>query len=290
VALGATEVDSLKRLLPHLSVPVDTQITVKENLMLIVDALIAQGSDKEAAGLFKTPTDILRYLWYKKTGFLQLIEPRTIIAKNAVNNRHVFWPLDSSQKAAVDTEKALRLKYDRPTCARVAYWLNALPMRPEQACEAMYPKRRMWVRFIRALRLAEYAKKQGYEALAALLDCFYNQRYEVWQGKVNEAVQHTNTEATFALLQQRPGLFARSLFATMLALGAEETIEAFKAIVDKVPLRLVLTLDMYAALYFDKAAQRSVQTLTGARVTIPANKWVQFGYDEKELIAMQRKV
>lgn len=290
VALGATEMDSLKRLLPHLSIPAAVQITVKENLMLVVDALITEGKEREAAALFKTPTDILRYLWYKKTGFLQLIEPRTIIAKNAVNNRYVFWPLDSSQKAAVDTEKALRLKYDRPTCARVAYWLNSLPMSPEQACEIMHPKRRMWVRFIRALRLAEYAKKQGYEPLAALLDCFYNQRYEVWQGKVNDAIQQLDAEATFALLQQRPGMFARSLFATMLALGAEKTIAAFKAIVDKVPLRLVLTLDMYAALYFDKAAERSVQTLTGVRITIPANKWVQWGYDEEELIAMRRKV
>lgn len=290
VALGATEMDSLKRLLPHLSIPAAVQITVKENLMLIVDALITEGKEREAAALFKTPTDILRYLWYKKTGFLQLIEPRTIIAKNAANNRHVFWPLDRSARAAEDTKKALRLKYDRPTCARVAYWMSSLPMSPEQACEIMHPKRRMWVRFIRGLRLAEYAKKQGYEPLAALLNCFYNQQYEVWQGKVNNAIRQLDAEATFALLQQRPGMFARSLFATMLALGAEETIAAFKAIVDKVPLRLVLTLDMYAALYFDKAAERSVQTLTGARITVPTNKWVQWGYDEEELIAMRRKV
>jgi len=46
----------------------------------------------------------------------------------------------------------------------------------------MPPKWGMWVRFIRALRLAGYSKRLALGKLRETLDVFYNQTYEVWQG------------------------------------------------------------------------------------------------------------
>lgn len=64
----------------------------------------------------------------------------------------------------------LKLKYDRKVCFRVAKWLNAIPMTAAQAAENMNPKRGMWVRMIRALRLGEYSRKPGMKHLAEILD------------------------------------------------------------------------------------------------------------------------
>lgn len=61
----------------------------------------------------------------------------------------------------------------------VASWLNNMDMEVEAMCETMHPKRGMWVRFIRALRLAEYSKRKGFEKLNFLMDAFYNQVYDV---------------------------------------------------------------------------------------------------------------
>lgn len=138
--------------------------------------------------------------------------------------------------------------------------------------ETMHPKRNMWVRFIRALRLAEYAKRTGFEKLRDLLDVFYHQRYEVWQGKVDRARKAYDIERTFFLLKQRPGVFARSLFAELLHFGIPEiTLEPFKEIVEQVPMRLLFTLSMYAERYFDKNARRSIRTVLGLRKIVAAN-------------------
>ena len=160
-ALDATQPDALKLLLPYFSVAKETTIEMKETLILVVDSYLSERKEKEAGGCFRTPTDILRYLWYKKTGFLQIIPPKTIVAKNAKNNQHIMRQLDKSEQAKAEAKQALKLKYSREECARVARWLNDLSLSAEKACELMHPKREMWVRFIRALRLAEYSKKKG---------------------------------------------------------------------------------------------------------------------------------
>ena len=243
-ALDATQADSLKLLLPYFSVAPETHIGMKETLVLVVDSYIAQGKETEAGACFSSPTDILRYLWYKKTSFLQIVEPKTILKKEALNHSHINKSLDKHLSAKERAQKELKLKYSRQECARVARWLNALPLSAEKACEIMHPKREMWVRFIRALRLAEYSKKKGFEQLATLLDVFYNERYEVWQAELNAAYLNMDSEKAFSLLKQRPGVFARSLFSCMLWLGADETLEAFKEIIDQVPTRLLFTLNM----------------------------------------------
>jgi len=289
-ALDATQSDSLKLLLPYFSVAPETHIGMKETLILVVDSYIAQDKEAEAEACFSSPTDILRYLWYKRTGFLQIVEPKTIMKKDAKNNYHIVRSLDLSMTVKERAQKELKLKYSRQECARVARWLNALPLSAEKACEIMHPKREMWVRFIRALRLAEYSKKKGFEKLVTLLDVFYNERYSVWQAELNAAYLNMDSEKAFTLLKQRPGVFARSLFACMLWLGADDTLSAFKEIIDQVPTRLLFTLNTYADLYFSKEGKRSVQTIMGTRVEIPKHPLVVESYNEEQLAEMKVKI
>lgn len=158
----------------------------------------------------------------------------------------------------------------------------------EKICETMHPKRQMWVRFIRALRLTEYSKRTGFEKLKEVLDVFYNEKYTVWQGRVNHFRFKLDEENTFKLLKERPSLFARSLFANMLWFGAENTVAAFSEVIDKVPARLVFTLNMYAEHYFSKQ-NRSVKPLGGVSKKIPANQLVDI-YTEEALAEMKEMI
>jgi hypothetical protein len=287
-ALDATQVESLKTAMKYLPLP-KVEIGIKETLMLVIDVLIENGQAENATPYFKTPTDILRYLWFKNTGLLQIIEPKTIVKRASKNGQHFNFGADQSAQSKVLAKKDLKLKYSRKECLMVASWLNHLDMNVEAMCEIMHPKRGMWVRFIRALRLAEYSKRKGFEKLADLLDVFYNQTYEVWQSKVTTARLKFDAAKTFDLLKQRPGLFARSLFSNMLWFGADETIAHFSEIIDKVPARLIFTLNMYAQNYFDKNMQRSVKPLGGTNKRV--NPTALLGlYDELQLEEMKNQI
>jgi len=207
--LDGTQKDSLEQLLREFPLPEKVCITMKETSMLVVKLLVEQGKDDEASRLLKTPADVLRYLWYEKTGYVQIIEPKTLVAHARKLYYHMWGPLDRGADAAKDMKKKLMLKYDRKACLRVALWLNAIPMTAQQAAENMNPKRGMWVRMIRALRLGEYSRKNGFGHLAEILDVFYKQDYTTWQGRVDKARMENNAEGTLALLKERPGLFAR---------------------------------------------------------------------------------
>ncbi|MDJ1500229.1 hypothetical protein [Xanthocytophaga agilis] len=287
-ALDATQIDSLKILLKELPLP-EVSIGMKETLMTVIDICIEQNQPEKAQALFTSPTDILRYLWYKHTGFLQIIEPKTIIQRHKNNNRHTVSLLGNSAKAKLAAKDALKLKYSRKTSSMVAHWLNNLPMDAEKMCEMMHPKRGMWVRFIRALRLAEYSKRAGFEKLKEMMDLFYNQVYEVWQGRVNQFRLRMDQDNTLKLLKQRPGLFARSLFANMLWFGSEPVVEAFAEVIDKVPARLVFTLNMYAENYFTKGFNRVVKPLGGVSKNIPANALLPL-YNDDQLDEMKSAV
>lgn len=276
--LDATQRDSLSLLIAERSLPKVT-VGMKETLMLVITALVHAGKQDEAAACFQTPTDVLRYLWYQKTGYVQLIEPKTIIQRHAANHKHVW--KNENLAAATDKKAALKLKYDRKTSRIVAGWLNQLVGDAEKAAEIMHPKREMWVRFIRALRLPEYAKRPGFEALKYFLDVFYNEKYAVWAGKVAQARIKADKEQAFALLKQRPGLFARALFATMLWFGTDETISAFEEIAEKVPARLLFTLSMYAPLYFTPQGHRTVKGLGAVAKHIPNNPLVNLLEEEE---------
>ena len=88
-ALDATQIDSLKILTRLLPIP-EVTIGIKETLMIVIDYLIELNKVDVAQKYFNTPTDILRYLWYKKTGFLQIIEPKTIVKRVRQNNKHLY--------------------------------------------------------------------------------------------------------------------------------------------------------------------------------------------------------
>tara|TARA_Y100000782_G_scaffold86499_1_gene94005 strand:- start:3609 stop:5858 length:2250 start_codon:yes stop_codon:yes gene_type:complete len=290
VPLDATQVDSLGILLEHYGLPKNSVIKMKENVVLVIDALVKQGKADNAGSLFKTPTDILRYLWFKHTGFLQLVEPSTILRRKVINGYHVSGgSLDKSQKTKALTKEKLKLKFSRETCRMYAGWINNLPLSTTQLCEDMHPKRNMWVRVIRALRLAEYGKRKGYENLAHLLDAFYNKNYEVWQSKVNRAQLSTTDDKVFELLKQRPGAFARSLFSCMLWQGPETTLHHFKQVIDQVPLRLVFSLAAYAETYFDRKALRTVKPLGGVQKKIQPNQFLEL-YTDLDLHNMKNMV
>ena len=257
--------------------------------MLVIDTLVEQDRAQEAQIYFSAPNDILRYLWYKKTGFLQIIEPKTLIRKAGRNNAHLCNALDKSRSAAQAKREELKLKYTRRECKMVALWLNNLAMTPEKSCEMMHPKREMWVRMIRALRLAEYARKPGFENLKELMDVFYCQAYTVWQGEVERSRLKADATQTFALLKQRPGMFARSLFANMLWFGPEETLTAFKEVVHLLPARLVVTLGMYAESYFEQGHKRMVKPLGGNALLIEPHYLVSL-YMEDQLKEMVKEV
>ena len=257
--------------------------------MLVIDTLVEQERAQEAQIYFSAPNDILRYLWYKKTGFLQIIEPKTLIRKAGRNNAHLCNALDKSRSAAQAKREELKLKYTRRECKMVALWLNNLAMTPEKSCEMMHSKREMWVRMIRALRLAEYARKPGFENLKELMDVFYCQAYTVWQGEVERSRLKADAAQTFALLKQRPGMFARSLFANMLWFGPEETLAAFKEVVHLLPARLVVTLGMYAESYFEQGHKRMVKLLGGNALLIEPHYLVSL-YMEDQLKEMVKEV
>lgn len=287
--LDATQKESLEQLLREFPLPEDANITMKETAMLVIKLLVEQDKADEAGKLLKTPTDILRYLWYEKTGYVQIIEPKTLVAHARKLYYHMWGPLDRGVDAAKDMKKKLMLKYDRKACLRVSLWLNAIPLTARQAAENMNPKRGMWVRMIRALRLGEYSRKNGFDHLAEILDVFYKQEYSTWQGRVDKARSENDADKTLTLLKERPGLFARCLFASMLRFGSDKVIAAFEEIADKLPARLLLSLGNAAEAYFDPKEVRLARPITGVTHKIEPNKLLAL-YDDDARKAMVNAV
>ena len=284
--LDATQKDSLEQLLREFPLPEDAGIAMKETAMLVIKLLVEQGKADEASALLKTPTDVLRYLWYEKTGYVQIIEPKTLIAHARRLYYHMWGPLDQSTDAAKGMKERLMLKYDRKACLRVAKWLNAIPMTARQAAENMNPKRGMWVRMIRALRLGEYSRKKGFDHLAEILDVFYKQDFSTWQGRVDKACQANDADKTLDLLKERPGMFARCLFATMLRFGSDKVLAAFDETADKLSARLLLSLGNAADQYFNPKEVRMARPITGVPRQIQPNKLLAlYGDDDREAMA-----
>lgn len=278
--LDATQKDTLEQLLREYQLPDDVTITMKETAMLVIKFLAKQGKADEASVLLKTPADVLRYLWYEKTGYVQIIEPKTLVAHAGKMYRHMWRPLDRSEDAAQEMKKKLMLKYDRKACLHAAKWLNATQLSAEQAAENMNPKRGMWVRMIRALRLAEYSHKNGMEHLAEILDVFYRQDYSTWQGRVDKARLQNDANKTLSLLKERPGLFSRCLFASMLRFGSDKVLTAFNEIADRLPARLLLSLGNAAESYFDPKETRLARPITGVTHKIEVNKLLALYNDD----------
>ena len=295
--LDATQLDSLKLLLGELELPDNVEIPMKETLMVVISGAGYTAEGREAVerqiavGLryLKSPTDILRYFWYEKTGMVKVIEPKYLVEMERKAQRHRWAMNDQSEEKAAEKRQALKLQYDRKHCRMAATWLNALPMDARKAAEEMHPKRGMWVRLIHALRLGEYSRRKGFEPLAQLLDVFYKQDYEPWMGKVEKARRDNNTPELLRMLCQRPGLFARCLFATMLRFGKDETLNAFERVSDTLPARLVLSLGNAADAYFDLDQIRIARPITGGTHPVQPNALLSL-YSEDQRKAMVKEV
>lgn len=286
VALDASQVDSLKILLRNVDLPKNIEIQMKETQMLVIDTFQEMGAFNKAGTFFQSPNDILRYLWYKQTGFLQIVKPKTIVNRKVYNTSHFVAQKASKEHARMEAISELKLKFTRFECKQYATWMNRISMNIKDQCEMMHPKREMWVRVIRALRLAEYSKRKGFENLAQLLDVFYHKKYDVWSAKVTFCRNKLDVEGTFELLKQRPGQFARSLFSNMLWFGPDISLEYFKEIMNQVPPRLIFTLNMYAEFYFNRNGKRAVKPLGGVLKKIPTNQLLEI-YSDDELQRMK---
>lgn len=285
--LDATQVESLKTLILAYGMPDDAKIVIKENIIIVTSLLLDVAPEKVAP--LTDPVDIMRLLWYRHTGHLRIIEPRTLVDLATKSGRHYWQAEDRSDPLADAMRTKLKLHFGRKECRVIARWLNDLPMSAERACELMHPKRGMWVRFIRALRLAEYARKEGFGNLAKLMDCFYNSRYSVLRGEMEKARLNEDADTYFALAKRQPGMFARSLFSDMLWFEPERTLAEFETVLYQLPPRLVVTLGMYAENYFDRNCSRSVKTISGYTVTVEANRMLSL-YTEEECREMSASV
>ncbi len=270
VPLSDSQQNSLGLLLPFFDIDTTLKIEMREAVMLVVDELVRRGESNRCSVFLKTPSDIMRFLWYKHTKFLQIVLPKTIVR----DVEYFYRERGLREKKVAETKEKLRLKYSRKECRMVAQWLNNLPQSSQKICENMHPKRQMWVRFIRALRLTEFAKKKGFGKLKEILDVFYNKKYEVTAGKLQRAKLNYSTNEYFEILKSTPGIFARTLFASVLWFGADKTLEEFDEIIECVPMRLLLSLDMYKELYFSKTAKRLVK-LHFCPKSIPTNKFLK---------------
>ncbi len=290
--LDATQLDSVKLLLGEFEVPEDVEIPMKETMMVVIQKSGDRSQETEVEmGLryLKTPTDILRFFWYEKTGLVRIIEPKYLIGNAFQSGRHRWMPANKSEELAEKKRQELKLRYDRKHCRLAAEWLNALPLTARQAAENMNPKRGMWVRMIHALRLGEYSRRKGFEHLAEIIDVFYKQDYETWAGKLDQAQRENHADEVLAMLKDRPGLFARSLFSTMLRFGKDKAMEAFASIVDELPARLVLSLGNAADSWFDAENTRVAMPITGGTHPVPPHAllWV---YSEEERKVMAQAV
>ena len=290
--LDATQLDSVKLLLREFEVPKDVEIPMKETVMVVIQEAGEKKQEKIVElgmRLLKTPTDILRYFWYEKTGQVKIIEPKALVEHERKVNRHRWMPADKSEKAAEEKREALKLKYDRKHCRMAAIWLNAIPMNAQQASENMNPKRGMWVRMIHALRLGEYSRRKGFEHLAEILDVFYKQDYTTWAGRLDQAQRDNHTDDVLAMLCTRPGLFARCLFSTMLRFGKDKTLAAFETVTDQLPARLLLSLGNTADGWFDAERIRVARPITGGTHPVQPHPLLWL-YKEEERMAMAKAV
>ena len=110
-------------------------------MMLVIQHLVKKEEGEKASFYLKTPTDILRYLWYEKTGQLQIIQPSVLQA----NSRRLGYQMgiagDTSLTYQERMKEHLKLKYSRKTCKMVAMWMNATVLPAKKAGEDMNPKR-----------------------------------------------------------------------------------------------------------------------------------------------------
>jgi len=284
--LDPTQLENLQILFDNLPLPENITNLMVETRIRLADLLLKASENEDIQYLFQQPNDILRFLWFNKTENLRLVKPKTILKRVLTNNKsHLGRPnaKNSSANEAVKAEKELlKLKYDRNWCKKIAGWINGLTQSEQNLCENMHTQRNMWVRVIRAARLVEYSKKTNCPKLKKILEVFHNESYTVWMGEIDKLYNKENLPAMLKLLQQRPGMFSRMLFAVISRFGYAKVLPYFIEVIDKVPLRLLFTLNSYAELYFNVHTVRMIKTLGGYSKKVPANPLIR-NYKSEEL-------
>lgn len=112
IPLDATQQESLKTLIGEYGLPDGITVPMKETAMSAIKYLVDTGRGDETVGLLRTPTDILRFLWYENTGKPQIIEPRTYIDKAIRNNVYQVNTVSGCLNAAFAQKELLKLKYN----------------------------------------------------------------------------------------------------------------------------------------------------------------------------------
>ncbi|MBD5234319.1 MAG: hypothetical protein HDS65_09120 [Bacteroidales bacterium] len=280
VPLDATRIQQL-RVLAYAFGPGDIRTVVSvENAFVVASILEDKGMYSEAAVLIDNPSKLIRYLWYRHTGQLRIVRPASVYGKIARN----YADSEARVEAVALSRRQMSLHYTRSECRRYADWLENMNIEAAAMCEMMNPRRQMWVRFIRALRLTEFAKNAKYPKLRTFLDLFYRKDYPVWLGKLESSKLRNDSEAFFRRLSTRPGLFARSLFASMLWFGPGQTLENFLKISLEIPPRLLISLSNAAVGYFmPDGDKRYVELPGGKRVAVPVNKLLSLYAEEKRM-------
>lgn len=251
IPLDGTMFDSLKTLAEVFPLPADTKITVRENIIAVAAVLVPLGRLDDIKQYFSTMADVLRLIWYTRTGQKRVMTPKVYLH---IHERNCPDYLEDT----IDAKDEIKLRFPRPVCREYARLIDSLPQSPLEMCQSMNPRRNMWVRVIRALRLNEFARRLKMPKVLEMLDLFYRKDYYVWSAAADQAYNSGNAEWLMELLCQRPGEFARRLFSCMLAFGAEPVAQTFATIAGQVEPRLLLSLADNADSYFRPLPNRHV--------------------------------
>ena len=246
--LDATQSEHLRLLadgLPEDFFLAMADIPLSETRAAIAETFLARG-DARFVQFADTPNDLLRILWSATTGKLR------------------FESVAHARERLGDEN--IRLHFSRTIARAVARRIEDFNLSAEETCTHMHRYRQMWVRFIRALRLPDNARRYHLTKLAEILDRFYNKDYDVWAGDVEKARAEGNRDELLALLCRRPGEFARRLFDTALDFGIAPVTDTFRKIAPRIPLRLLISLYNNVPGYFmpDDTKPR--------RIVLPGNK------------------
>lgn len=280
--LDATYRDILDILVSEFPLPDPMpEIPVKENIMIVAKAIMMRYGLSALRKYITTPAELLRFVWYIKTGNLRVIRPQTMIngkmrSIGSCRTYHDFILAKELAQQEIDKDKEnWKLKFSRTDCRFVADLLNKCNLSVAEMCVQMNPFREMWVRLIRAFRLTEFARHKGYGKLRELLDKFYRKDYHTAEGEVNRALAAGDIDEAVAILKACPGLFARRLFSLMLRYDADNIIREFNTVAHLIPMRMLINLVKNARDYFDCSKyKREVRIITGETVQIPLNEHV----------------
>lgn len=278
--LDATMTEVVSNMAKSLPIPAGTDIPVRETVCVLTAVLDSCGRLSEMEPFYRTPADILRYAWYSVTSSLTLECPKS--RYRYIRNFYY----DDPAAAEAECERQL-FRFSRTQGRIFAGWLDRMDLTAEQMCENMNPRRGMWVRLIRALRLNDYARRKNLSRLTEVLDLFYRHDYVTWAGQLHRLV--SVPDVLLPILAQRPGTFSRGLFAAMLHFGAEKVTKEFAKVADKVPLNLLLSLSNNAAAYFLPIGSTRIVTVRNRIHDIPVNPLLR-NYTEEQRRDMARRV